>query len=289
MSNRAARAGAAARRAAADRTRSPRESRPPRRPTPVAEPTGARARPRRSSSRRCRRTRSSTCAASGTTPATRAEAPVAETNALSVSSARRIAAREPRYDRQHRPVPEPGSRSGRRGAGLCRRPTAPDTRPPAGARPSSPARARPRSPASRRGVAQSRLTPAAERLDDPWLRGLVLAPSVQNSLVVTQVGDPDFAGLAQFMKKPGSSVLMTFSSDPHLGMTDEQFTGSRGGVPRHGDVRPLAAHREPAISQVPDIPSGLTPRPRARNPAGLTPGLGKAFPNQKSSHWGRLP
>ena len=42
-------------------------------------------------------------------------------------------------------------------------------------------------------IAQSRLTQAAERLDDPWLRGLVLAPSVQNSLVVTQVGDPDFA------------------------------------------------------------------------------------------------
>jgi uncharacterized protein YcbK (DUF882 family) len=75
-------------------------------------------------------------------------------------------------------------------------------------------------------IAQSRLTPAAERLDDPWLRGLVLATSVQNSLVVTQVGDPDFAGLTQFMKKPGSAVLMTFSSDPHLGMTDGQFTGS---------------------------------------------------------------
>ena len=75
-------------------------------------------------------------------------------------------------------------------------------------------------------VAQSRSMQPTERLDDPWLRGLVLAPSVQNSLVVTQVGDPDFAGLTQFMKKPGSSVLMTFSSDPHLGMTDGQFTGS---------------------------------------------------------------
>jgi len=75
-------------------------------------------------------------------------------------------------------------------------------------------------------IAQSRLTQAAERLDDPWLRGLVLAPSVQNSLVVTQVGDPDFAGFTQFMTKPASAVLMTFSSDPHLGMTDGQFTGS---------------------------------------------------------------
>ena len=75
-------------------------------------------------------------------------------------------------------------------------------------------------------IAQSRLTQASERLDDPWLRGLVLAPNVQNSLVVTQVGDPDFAGLAQFMTKPGSALMMTFSNDPHLGMTDGQFSGA---------------------------------------------------------------
>ena len=75
-------------------------------------------------------------------------------------------------------------------------------------------------------MAQSRPVKPNERLDDPWLRGLVLAPSVQNSLVVTQVGEPDLAGLTQFMKKPGSSVLMTFSNDPHLGMTDAQFSGS---------------------------------------------------------------
>jgi uncharacterized protein YcbK (DUF882 family) len=75
-------------------------------------------------------------------------------------------------------------------------------------------------------VTSSILSRTGERLDDPWLRGLVLAPSVQDSLVVTQVGDPDLAGLAQFMKKPGSSVLMTFSHDPHLGMTDSQFAGA---------------------------------------------------------------
>jgi uncharacterized protein YcbK (DUF882 family) len=75
-------------------------------------------------------------------------------------------------------------------------------------------------------VAKSRAKPATERLDDPWLRGLVLAASLQNSLVVTQVGDPDFTALTQFMIKPGSSVLMTFSVDPYLGMNAEQFTGS---------------------------------------------------------------
>ena len=95
-----------------------------------------------------------------------------------------------------------------------------------------------------RGDRPSRLTPAAERLDDPWLRGLVLATSVQNSLVVTQVGDPDFAGLTQFMRKPGSSVLMTFSSDPHLGMTDGQFTGSAVVFPTTVTFG-APAHREP--------------------------------------------
>jgi uncharacterized protein YcbK (DUF882 family) len=67
---------------------------------------------------------------------------------------------------------------------------------------------------------------ATERLDDPWLRGLVLTSSVHHSLVVTQVGEPDFKGLVQFMAKPGSSVLMTFCNDPHLGMTTGQFAGS---------------------------------------------------------------
>ena len=113
----------------------------------------------------------------------------------------------PRHHRQHRPVPDPGSRSGRCRAGLCgagRRPSRTVGKPPIARRPSSPTGAPPRSPASRpRRSPQSRLTQAAERLDDPWLRGLVLAASVQDSLVVTQVGDPDFARLTQFMKKPG--------------------------------------------------------------------------------------
>jgi len=93
-------------------------------------------------------------------------------------------------------------------------------------------------------IATSRTTLAATRLDDPWLRGLVLASSVQNSLVVTQVGDPDFASLAQYMRKPTSSVLMTFSNDPHLGMTADRFRGSAVVFPttvtfssRHASLR----------------------------------------------------
>jgi len=154
--------------------------------------------------------------------------PISETNALSVSSARRIqTAPEPReatasigpFPSQDR-VPadvalsyaaqqaDSKTTTGRASAGVTSKGTT--------------------SIASKASevIAPSHPTQAAERLDDPWLRGLVLAPSLQNSLVVTQVGDPDFAGLTQYMKKPGSAVLMTFSSDPHLGMTDGQFAGS---------------------------------------------------------------
>ena len=67
---------------------------------------------------------------------------------------------------------------------------------------------------------------AGERLDDPWLRGLVVAPSVQNSLVTTTFGAPDFRSLSRFLQKPAASVMMTFSGDPHLGMTYEAFSGS---------------------------------------------------------------
>jgi uncharacterized protein YcbK (DUF882 family) len=67
---------------------------------------------------------------------------------------------------------------------------------------------------------------AGERLNDPWLRGVVVAPSVQTSMTTTTFGAPDFRNLGAFMQKPASTVMMTFSGDPHLGMTYEQFTGS---------------------------------------------------------------
>jgi uncharacterized protein YcbK (DUF882 family) len=72
----------------------------------------------------------------------------------------------------------------------------------------------------------SQPSPAVERLNNPWLRGVVMAASMQNAMTVTVFGEPDFSGLVQHMRKPASAVMMTFSHDPHLGMTTEAFTGS---------------------------------------------------------------
>jgi uncharacterized protein YcbK (DUF882 family) len=65
-----------------------------------------------------------------------------------------------------------------------------------------------------------------ERLNDPWLRGLMLASSVQSSLVVTRIGEPDLTNLTSYMRKPNAAVVMTFSHDPHPGIGTEAFSGS---------------------------------------------------------------
>ncbi len=75
-------------------------------------------------------------------------------------------------------------------------------------------------------LASARPVKAADRLNDPWMRGLVIAPSVQNSMVTTTFGVPDFRTLSPFMQKPASAVMMTFNGDPHLGMTYDEFSGS---------------------------------------------------------------
>ncbi len=75
-------------------------------------------------------------------------------------------------------------------------------------------------------VASTRSVQSEERLNNPWTRGLVIAPSVQNSMVTTTFGVPDFRALTPFMRKPASAMVMTFTSDPHLGMTYDEFSGS---------------------------------------------------------------
>jgi uncharacterized protein YcbK (DUF882 family) len=81
-------------------------------------------------------------------------------------------------------------------------------------------------PAAAETAAAIRPVKAGERLNDPWLRGLVIAPSLQNSMVTTTFGVPDFRTLSAFMQKPAKAVMMTFSGDPHLGMSYDAFSGS---------------------------------------------------------------
>ena len=61
---------------------------------------------------------------------------------------------------------------------------------------------------------------------DPWLRAIVLSPSVQRFLTTAALGDRDFRALAALMVKPRSAVKMTFAADPNPGLSQDRFTGA---------------------------------------------------------------
>jgi uncharacterized protein YcbK (DUF882 family) len=67
---------------------------------------------------------------------------------------------------------------------------------------------------------------AGAQFDNPWLRAMVLSPSVQRFLTTVAIGERDFRSLAPFMVKPASSVMMTFSADPNIGLVHDHFSGS---------------------------------------------------------------
>jgi uncharacterized protein YcbK (DUF882 family) len=63
------------------------------------------------------------------------------------------------------------------------------------------------------------------RSDNPWLRSLVIAPSVHDLMSVAAFGTPDYRQLARLMQKPSSVLAMTFTADPQPGMTSYSFGG----------------------------------------------------------------
>jgi uncharacterized protein YcbK (DUF882 family) len=62
--------------------------------------------------------------------------------------------------------------------------------------------------------------------DGPWLRAAMLTPSVSGFMTATQVGALDLKPLQELFRKPAQALAMTFSADPHQGMTDDRFSGS---------------------------------------------------------------
>ena len=69
-------------------------------------------------------------------------------------------------------------------------------------------------------------TAPAEDSDDPWIRAIVVSPSVTRFLCITALSARDFRALAPFMVKPATSVLMAFAADPQPGLTQDHFSGS---------------------------------------------------------------
>jgi uncharacterized protein YcbK (DUF882 family) len=66
---------------------------------------------------------------------------------------------------------------------------------------------------------------AGMRYDDPWLRAMILAPSLSRSMTAMVYGEPDFTELRALMAKPTSSLAMAFNDEPYPGITSDRFRG----------------------------------------------------------------
>ena len=65
-----------------------------------------------------------------------------------------------------------------------------------------------------------------ERFNNPWMRAMIVSPSALEFMSTSLYGAPDTASLRPHLAKPAATVMMTFSDDPHLGMSSEQFRGN---------------------------------------------------------------
>jgi uncharacterized protein YcbK (DUF882 family) len=64
------------------------------------------------------------------------------------------------------------------------------------------------------------------RFENPWMRAIVLSPSVHQFLTTVALGAGDFRLLADLMVKPSSAVMMRFAADPNPGLDHDHFTGA---------------------------------------------------------------
>ena len=66
---------------------------------------------------------------------------------------------------------------------------------------------------------------AGMRYDDPWLRAMIMAPSLWDSMTATLYGTPDLSELRTLMRKPNSTLKLSFNDDPYSGMSPDRFRG----------------------------------------------------------------
>jgi hypothetical protein len=66
----------------------------------------------------------------------------------------------------------------------------------------------------------------SQRLNDPWVRAMIVSPSADSFMSTWQLGAPDYRTLSPYLRKPVMSVMMTFGDDPYLGMSTDKFAGT---------------------------------------------------------------
>jgi uncharacterized protein YcbK (DUF882 family) len=75
------------------------------------------------------------------------------------------------------------------------------------------------------GTVTTRVITNPMRYDDPWLRAMILTPSMSDSMTATLYGRPDLSELRNLMRKPRASLMLSFGEDPFSGPAPDQFRG----------------------------------------------------------------
>ena len=73
-------------------------------------------------------------------------------------------------------------------------------------------------------VTSQRITVA--HVSDTWMRVVMLAPSATTSMSVTMLGDANMSLLSRHFVKPRTTIVMTFSDDPQMGLMTDAFAGT---------------------------------------------------------------
>jgi uncharacterized protein YcbK (DUF882 family) len=80
-------------------------------------------------------------------------------------------------------------------------------------------------PAPLENTAKNSPAAVTPRLDNAWLRAVVLAPSMYHFMTSTQLNPLDSRQFGVLLQKPSSALVMTFSAEPYGGMTATAFSG----------------------------------------------------------------
>lgn len=75
-------------------------------------------------------------------------------------------------------------------------------------------------------IAKTVRVKTTSKANDLWLRAMIVTPSASRTLTASMIGDQDMTVMRTHFVKPNTTVAMTFSDDPQMGVVCEQFTGS---------------------------------------------------------------
>lgn len=76
------------------------------------------------------------------------------------------------------------------------------------------------------------------RLEGPWVRALILTPSVARFMSTTLYGVQDYLALRPLLTRPTEIILITFGSEPNPGLSHARFEGRAIEFPATATFRP---------------------------------------------------